>query len=397
MPDCSLTKRPATIMCDATSPEMVNALPVKEESEVSLTEDCSMGLRERRNGDTLLQTKKEEDITIKEECSYDEEHLVIVDPLLTFHCKQCKNVFATQCDLDVHMEEKHVEGEHLSCKKCSETFLKECELMLHAKLHSPEKPFTDKECHSQDELSAKTSRISSSPPRPKYRRILPRIAPPLETQDSESSFGENDHSDSEEENSTGYLDPSQSYPPEPGETNPKQKDGNGTAATASMKDLSSVSSTVGHPVWCTNTCDTRERPTIGSMKMDCQEEKPERSIPLTESQQECLVALIREKKDVVLCKSQEPKLLSIKKRVWKEITENFNSLNPGQKPRNTAQLKRALDHIKRRVKEEQSKYRRRVLANGVGPPPDPPKFTEAMMAAMEIMGQELSMNDIPFV
>lgn len=49
------------------------------------------------------------------------------------------------------------------------------------------------------------------------------------------------------------------------------------------------------------------------------------------------------------------------------------------------------------MKEEQSKYRRRVLANGLGPPPDPPKFTEAMMAAMEIMGQELSMNDIPFV
>lgn len=49
------------------------------------------------------------------------------------------------------------------------------------------------------------------------------------------------------------------------------------------------------------------------------------------------------------------------------------------------------------MKEEQSKYRRRVLANEGGLPPDPPKFTEAMMSAMEIMGQELSINDISFV
>lgn len=99
----------------------------------------------------------------------------------------------------------------------------------------------------------------------------------------------------------------------------------------------------------TNMCVTRERPTVGSgMQKGQQEDRPERSSPLTESQQECLVALIRDKKDVVLCKSQEPKILNLKKRVWKEVAENFNSLNPGQKPRKPNQLKRSLDHIKRR-------------------------------------------------
>lgn len=506
-------------MCDANSSEMVNGLPVKEESEVSLIEDRSREVKETGNGDALFETKEVEDVTIKEEYPYDEEHMVIVDPLLTFQCKHCKKVFTTQCDLDFHMKEKHTEAKLLSCTMCSETFLEESDLMMHAKFHNHGNPciiksspllpdqllqlvllikeregilfgnkrgpilsarkthtwaeiatlfnaknlgqgalsvqqikeaweyickrvreaeaahlkqhgaagdvplmstFTapymqlashiltrecisgnqaPEECQSQDEPSANTPRTSSSPPRPKYRKILPNVPPPPETQDSESSFGENDHSESEEENSTGSLDPGRSSQPEQAEANAKPKDGNGTAVVSSMKDLlGSVSSTVGHQVLFTNMCVTRERPTVGSgMQKGQQEDRPERSSPLTESQQECLVALIRDKKDVVLCKSQEPKILNLKKRVWKEVAENFNSLNPGQKPRKPNQLKRSLDHIKRRVKEEQSKYRRRVLANEGGLPPDPPKFTEAMMSAMEIMGQELSINDISFV
>lgn len=127
-------------MCDANSSEMVNGLPVKEESEVSLIEDRSREVKETGNGDALFEAKEVEDVTIKEEYPYDEEHMVIVDPLLTFQCKHCKKVFTTQCDLDFHMKEKHTEAKLLSCTMCSETFLEESDLMMHAKFHNHGNP-----------------------------------------------------------------------------------------------------------------------------------------------------------------------------------------------------------------------------------------------------------------
>lgn len=133
-------------MCDANSSEMVNGLPVKEESEVSLIEDRSREVKETGNGDALFETKEVEDVTIKEEYPYDEEHMVIVDPLLTFQCKHCKKVFTTQCDLDFHMKEKHTEAKLLSCTMCSETFLEESDLMMHAKFHNHGNPCIIKVC-----------------------------------------------------------------------------------------------------------------------------------------------------------------------------------------------------------------------------------------------------------
>ncbi|ROT74959.1 hypothetical protein C7M84_006525 [Penaeus vannamei] len=48
-----------------------------------------------------------------------------------------------------------------------------------------------------------------------------------------------------------------------------------------------------------------------------------------------------------------------------------------------------------RVKQEQAKQKRRS-ATGGGPPRSPPSMTEAMSAAVIIMGHELAMNDEPY-
>lgn len=83
----------------------------------------------------------------------------------------------------------------------------------------------------------------------------------------------------------------------------------------------------------TNLRDTREKREVSAVKMGCRYQKPKRAIPLIENQQECLVSLIGEKKDVVMCMSQ--------KKLWKEITilmPQILEIYP-----DTAQLKRALD------------------------------------------------------
>ncbi|XP_042886735.1 myb/SANT-like DNA-binding domain-containing protein 3 isoform X2 [Penaeus japonicus] len=118
----------------------------------------------------------------------------------------------------------------------------------------------------------------------------------------------------------------------------------------------------------------------------------ERTTPLTECQQECLVALVSERRDVLQCRSQGSRHLVKKKQAWEEVTTNFNAMNPGIKPRDIGQLKRAWNHVKRRVKDENSKNHHSVCATVGGPPSDPPKYTAAMTQAMQMMGQVLAMN-----
>nr|XP_027232581.1 proline-rich receptor-like protein kinase PERK8 isoform X2 [Penaeus vannamei] len=124
--------------------------------------------------------------------------------------------------------------------------------------------------------------------------------------------------------------------------------------------------------------------------------KTDRTIPLSEKQQLCLVSLVTERADVVQCKSQDPMLLNRKKKIWDKIEAEFRARNPGCEPRGAQQLKWSWDHIKRRVKQEQAKQKRRRSTTGGGPPPSPPSMTEAMSAAAIIMGHELAMNDEPY-
>lgn len=124
-------------MCDTNSSEMVNGCTVKEESEMSVIEGCNMGREEKRSEDTFLK----EDITIKEECAYQEE-----DPLLTFQCKFCRIMYTSRCDLVAHLQAKHMQEKCQNCQNCSEMFHKKSELVLHNKENGQAKPHNDKVC-----------------------------------------------------------------------------------------------------------------------------------------------------------------------------------------------------------------------------------------------------------
>ncbi|XP_042882623.1 piggyBac transposable element-derived protein 2-like [Penaeus japonicus] len=121
---------PAAVMCDTN--------PVKEEGEMTLTEVCDMAVKSEKLDETFMKT--ETDITIKEECLYQEEEHERLDPLLTFPCRRCGNVFATKRDLKDHLREDHKERKRQSTRNCDE---KEIEQVHRKKSRDQEKSLND--------------------------------------------------------------------------------------------------------------------------------------------------------------------------------------------------------------------------------------------------------------
>ncbi|XP_047499741.1 uncharacterized protein LOC125046132 isoform X4 [Penaeus chinensis] len=114
IPDCPLMETPT-----------VNVINVKNEDDMSHTEDHKVEMKDVESEDTDIEPKMEEEITIKE------EEMECNDPLLTFPCKFCETVYATKCDLENHIKEEHERGDLLSCCSCEKMFHKDIELKLH--------------------------------------------------------------------------------------------------------------------------------------------------------------------------------------------------------------------------------------------------------------------------
>ncbi|MPC09756.1 hypothetical protein E2C01_002373 [Portunus trituberculatus] len=85
-----------------------------------------------------------------------------------------------------------------------------------------------------------------------------------------------------------------------------------------------------------------------------------------------LLHLIQERDAIVNNKSTAPGI-TIEKKAWEEIGCKFNGLYPNQHPWSSKQLKRSYDHVKRKVKEGERDFKKKVKVTGGGPPPSPPK------------------------
>ncbi|XP_027218793.2 uncharacterized protein [Penaeus vannamei] len=124
MSESLLVKTPRARMGDTSSFLVVDGFTFKDENRVSLPEACEVEAKDEDNAETFI-----DDITIKE------EEPEGCDPLLTFPCNDCENVYATKCELEVHLKEGHKDENLFSCMNCDEEFLEEGELALHAELH----------------------------------------------------------------------------------------------------------------------------------------------------------------------------------------------------------------------------------------------------------------------
>ncbi|KAK3880938.1 hypothetical protein Pcinc_014588 [Petrolisthes cinctipes] len=121
----------------------------------------------------------------------------------------------------------------------------------------------------------------------------------------------------------------------------------------------------------------------------------ERTAPLSQTQRMALLNLIKERDSIVNNKSTAPGIIEAKKRTWEEIVLKFNALNPDQQPRSSKQLKRSYDHVKRKVKDEDREFKKKIKVTGGGCPPTPPKATEEIALAASMMTADLAMgNDV---
>ncbi|KAK3889924.1 hypothetical protein Pcinc_003065 [Petrolisthes cinctipes] len=98
----------------------------------------------------------------------------------------------------------------------------------------------------------------------------------------------------------------------------------------------------------------------------------ERTAPLSQTQRMALLNLIKERDSIVNNKSTAPVIIEAKKRTWEEIVVKFNALNPDQQPRSTKQLKRSYNHVKRKVKDEDREFKKKIKVTGGGCPPTAP-------------------------
>ncbi|KAK4321028.1 hypothetical protein Pmani_008136 [Petrolisthes manimaculis] len=122
----------------------------------------------------------------------------------------------------------------------------------------------------------------------------------------------------------------------------------------------------------------------------------ERTAPLSQTQRMALLNLIKERDSIVNDKSTAPGIIEAKKRMWEEINLKFNSLYPDQQPRSTKQLKRSYDHVKRKVKDEDREFKKKIKVTGGGCPPTPPKPTEEITLAASMMTVDLAMGNNVF-
>ncbi|KAK3890065.1 hypothetical protein Pcinc_005980 [Petrolisthes cinctipes] len=121
----------------------------------------------------------------------------------------------------------------------------------------------------------------------------------------------------------------------------------------------------------------------------------DRTAPLSQTQRMALLNLIKERDSIVNNKSTAPGIIEAKKRTWEEIVLKFNALNPDQQPRSSKQLKRSYDHVKRKVKDEDREFKKKIKVTGGGCPPTPPKATEEIALAASMMTVDLAMgNDV---
>ncbi|KAK3870421.1 hypothetical protein Pcinc_024346 [Petrolisthes cinctipes] len=121
----------------------------------------------------------------------------------------------------------------------------------------------------------------------------------------------------------------------------------------------------------------------------------DRTAPLSQTQRMALLNLIKERDSIVNNKSTAPGIIEAKKRTWEEIVLKFNALNPDQQPRSSKQLKRSYDHVKRKVKDEDREFKKKIKVTGGGCPPTPPKAMEEIALAASMMTVDLAMgNDV---
>ncbi|XP_063595708.1 uncharacterized protein LOC134772596 [Penaeus indicus] len=132
--DCLLVKTPHARMGGTDTCMMTDGFTIRGESKVSFPEVCNMEMKDEESEETFI----EEDITIKE------EEPDSCDPLVTIPCKNCENVYATKCEMEVHLKAVHKEGHLLHCRNCNEKFPEESELALHSEVHVKRETLNDK-------------------------------------------------------------------------------------------------------------------------------------------------------------------------------------------------------------------------------------------------------------
>ncbi|KAK3872097.1 hypothetical protein Pcinc_022796 [Petrolisthes cinctipes] len=79
--------------------------------------------------------------------------------------------------------------------------------------------------------------------------------------------------------------------------------------------------------------------------------------------------------NIVNNKSTAAGIIDAKKKTWEEIGGKLNALYPDQHLSSTKQLKSSYDHVKRKVKNEDRKFKSKIKVTGAGHPPTSPRTT----------------------